>query len=257
MSTDGCVAGARATPEDVLAGRARWCVVEDDALALLASLPDGCVDAVVTDPPYGVGWRSKSWDADIPPQRALDECLRASRGCVLWFGGASRLLDLLRYQPSPDRVIAWAPPFTMSSAATGGLLHHWDPIVVWRLRVQRWSRVFADVVRHARARASDAWWDHGCTKPIALMRDLVATFSPQESVVLDPFAGSGTTGVAALAEGRRVILCERDHDYAEIARRRCEAAERGTDWRAPASQLGLFDADLADAIRARGAGGAP
>ena len=52
MSTDGCVAGARATPEDVLAGRARWCVVEGDALALLASLPDGCVDAVVTDPPY-------------------------------------------------------------------------------------------------------------------------------------------------------------------------------------------------------------
>jgi len=41
-----------ATPADVLSGAARWCVVEGDALALLASLPDGCVDAVVTDPPY-------------------------------------------------------------------------------------------------------------------------------------------------------------------------------------------------------------
>lgn len=38
-----------------------------------------------------------------------------------------------------------------------------------------------------------------------------------------------------------MILCERVPEYAEIARRRCEAAERGTDWRAPASQLGLFD----------------
>ena len=74
-------------------------------------------------------------------------------------------------------------------------------------------------------------------------------------VVLDPFGGSGTTGVAAVAEGRRVILVERDPRYAEIARQRCAHATPGTDWRAPASQLGLFDADLADAIRARGAGG--
>lgn len=53
-------------------------------------------------------------------------------------------------------------------------------------------------------------------------------------------SGSGTTGVAALMEGRRVILCERVPEYAEIARRRCEAAETDADWRAPPEQAALF-----------------
>jgi len=41
-----------ADPLDVLEGRARWCVVQGDALGVLAAMPDGCVDAIVTDPPY-------------------------------------------------------------------------------------------------------------------------------------------------------------------------------------------------------------
>ena len=55
-------------------------------------------------------------------------------------------------------------------------------------------------------------------------------------VVLDPFGGSGTTGVAAVAEGRRVILVERDPRYAEIARQRCAHAtpDLGTPVRVPA-----------------------
>ena len=43
---------AAATPADVLAGNARWCVVEGDCADVLRSLPDASVDAVVTDPPY-------------------------------------------------------------------------------------------------------------------------------------------------------------------------------------------------------------
>ena len=62
----------------------------------------------------------------------------------------------------------------------------------------------------------------------------------RDDVVFVPHGGSGTSGEGALAEGRRVILCERVPEYAEIARRRCEAAEQGTDWRAPAEQGSLF-----------------
>ena len=64
MSTDGCVAGARATPEDVLAGRARWCVVEGDALDVVPALPAACIDAIVTDPPAGIAFMGAEWDRD-------------------------------------------------------------------------------------------------------------------------------------------------------------------------------------------------
>ena len=213
-----------ATPADVLAGAARWCVVEGDCADVLRSLPDGGVDAVVSDPPYGVEWRGEAWDSEIPPPSILDDCLRVARGGVLWFGAAKRVLDFARYSPAPDRILAWAPPFTLSGARSHGMHFHWDVIAAWRAKARKGGPVFADVLRHARARSKDAWWEHGCTKPVPLMRDLVDAFASPGDVVLDPFAGSGTTGVAALAEGRRVILCERVPEYAAIARARCEAA---------------------------------
>ncbi|RTL30251.1 MAG: hypothetical protein EKK55_02360 [Rhodocyclaceae bacterium] len=66
---------------------------------------------------------------------------------------------------------------------------------------------------------------HQTGKPVSIMRELVRVVR-RDGVVLDPFAGSGSTGVAALLEGRRVILCERVPEYAAIARERlADAAE--------------------------------
>jgi len=94
---------------------------------------------------------------------------------------------------------------------------------------------------------------HSTVKSIALMRWLVRLVTRPGDVVLDPFGGSGTTGVAALCEGRRVILVEREPRFAEIARQRCEHATpdlgvpvRVTAKPAPAvdpRQLGLFGGD--------------
>lgn len=74
---------------------------------------------------------------------------------------------------------------------------------------------------------------HGAEKPVALYEKALALVTSRGDVVLDPFCGSGTTGVAAIRTGRRVVLIERDEDYAEVARARCEAAEVGTDWKRP------------------------
>ena len=278
MSTDGCVAGARATPEDVLAGRARWCVVEDDALALLASLPDGCVDAVVTDPPY-----ASTGDAASVMQ-ARDGVMLVPREVQFYEAWAREHLRawvrVMRDDGAAWFTCDWRGAMVFDLAAHK--IGHRSPVVgVWdrgglgmgHILRKTWEAfVVIPMPRFQRKRADvpDLWrveWsaarrecDHAAQKPVPLYEralDVVTDAPTHERapVVLDPFAGSGTTGEAALLRGRRVILIERDHDYAEIARRRCEAAERGTDWRAPASQLGLFDADLADAIRARGAGG--
>jgi site-specific DNA-methyltransferase (adenine-specific) len=69
-------------------------------------------------------------------------------------------------------------------------------------------------------KADRAGSKHPTVKPIALMRWLVRLVTPPGGTVLDPFAGSGTTGAAALAEGRRVILIEQQPEYiADIKRR--------------------------------------
>jgi hypothetical protein len=65
---------------------------------------------------------------------------------------------------------------------------------------------------------------HPTVKPLALMRWLVRLVCPPEGVVLDPFAGSGTTGVAAVTEGRKCILVEKDGQYVEAIRKRTSAA---------------------------------
>lgn len=67
--------------------------------------------------------------------------------------------------------------------------------------------------------------DHPTAKPLSLMRYLVKLFAPVGGVVLDPFAGSGSTGIAALQEGRSFVGIERDAHNVEIARRRIAEAD--------------------------------
>jgi DNA modification methylase len=62
--------------------------------------------------------------------------------------------------------------------------------------------------------------NHPCVKPVALMRWLVRLVTPEGGLVLDPFTGSGTTGIAAAMEGRRFLGIEREAEYVEIARAR-------------------------------------
>jgi site-specific DNA-methyltransferase (adenine-specific) len=83
--------------------------------------------------------------------------------------------------------------------------------------------------------------DHPTTKPLALMLEIVADFTDPGDIVLDPFAGSGTTGVACLRLGRRFIGIEKDEKYAAIARERLQAETQGLSLRdVRHGQQGLF-----------------
>lgn len=68
---------------------------------------------------------------------------------------------------------------------------------------------------------------HPTQKPIGLMMKLVEQFTDPDDLVLDPFCGSGTTGVACLRLGRRFVGIERDPKYAALARERLAAEEAG------------------------------
>ena len=270
----GAAVSRTATPADVLSGAARWCVVEGDALALLASLPDGCVDAVVTDPPYSSGGlmrsdRTKSTDKKYT--QAASQGLRQDFSgdardqrswaywCALWMSECFRLAS------SDGRLLTFVDwrqlPAMTDAVQAGGWI--WRGIVPWnkgegtrpmpggfrhQCEYVVWCSCGALSESKPGVTILPGYFSvlvdkddkfHQTGKPTSLMRELVRV-APQGGVLLDPFAGSGTTGVAALAEGRRVILCERVPEYAEIARRRCEAAAQGTDWRVDPRQLSLL-----------------
>jgi site-specific DNA-methyltransferase (adenine-specific) len=77
---------------------------------------------------------------------------------------------------------------------------------------------------------------HPTTKPLPLMRELVELFTEPNELVLDPFAGSGSTGVACRELGRNFLGWELDPAYAEIAERRI----RGDEARPNPAQPSLF-----------------
>lgn len=67
--------------------------------------------------------------------------------------------------------------------------------------------------------------NHPTEKPVALLRRLLSVVGTPGGLVLDSFAGSGATGVAALGEGMRAVLIERETKYVELARRWCDVVE--------------------------------
>ena len=189
-------------------------IICGDCLDVMRGMADNSVDAVITDPPYGVGYAP--WDSDIPSQLFLDECLRISRGPILMFGSPARLLDFAHFSPRPDRVLVWAPGFTLSHARADGLAYRYHPIYVWRIVKPPKGTISWDVLKDNTECGN--WWEHMATKPESLMVKLVSAYGGES--VLDPFMGSGTTGVACAQLGRDFIGIEIDPDYCEIARKR-------------------------------------
>jgi len=85
---------------------------------------------------------------------------------------------------------------------------------------------------------------HETQKPLPLMLELVSLFTDPGDLVCDPFAGSGTTGVACLRLGRRFVGCEMSEDYFRVAVERLRAEENQTTiGAARAGQVPLFGGD--------------
>ena len=181
-------------------------------------LPSLSFDAVVTDPPYGVEAEHRphgvssgvrvDWDGSVP-YGLLAELGEVP---VIWFGAASKIGEAFAsFDPPPDRMLVWAPKFTLSMTASAGIAYRYHPVYVWRLPKQK--PAVHDVLTDATPCGN--WWDHPATKPEPLMRRLVAMTG--DGVVLDPFMGSGTTLRAAKDLGRKAIGIELDERYCEVA----------------------------------------
>lgn len=187
-------------------------------------LPRLTVDAVITDPPYGVGVHYASYqDSEVSFLRLVEECLplclAASAGAVVWFGAAPTIKrDMQAFQPAPDRILIWNVTFSLAGTRANGIAYHWHPLYCWRLPKTH-DGPSLDVLSFPAAGHCD--WFHRGTKPLPLMRSLVG-LADAGARILDPFMGSGTTLVAAKQMGRRAIGIEIEEKYAEIAAKRLQ-----------------------------------
>jgi len=201
-------------------------LVNADCREVLPVMEPGSADAVVTDPPYGVDFRAAAWDKDIP---SWFDITRRVCTTVVFTTAPTTLWDY----PQPDWVLCWLRDAAHSRTAQGGFCN-WTPIPLYGAR-----KFPVDVFKsHGMVDGQlHKAIEHPCPKPVKLLLWLTTNVSKPGGLVLDPFMGSGTTGVACIRLGRRFIGIELDPGYYEIAKKRIQAELAARDGKGP-----LFEA---------------
>ena len=221
--------------KEVLAGTRKWTVIRGDCLDVLRTIPAGSVDAVVTDPPYGI-----KWDVGINPN------------------GNMRKQFGMEYKPivGDDKPFDPRPLLAFGKCVLFGANHYADRLppsgawIVWDKRMHvrstdqsdcemAWSNVGnrAKMIRYLFHGGGSLAKENGVAagqgvpvslhptqKPVAVMIDCIEFVTDAGHLVLDPYCGSGSTGVACMKSNRRFIGIEIDEGYAAIARRRIAEA---------------------------------
>lgn len=199
-----------------------------DCLEILPTLPK--VDAVITDPPYGIGFSEylshKDSKADYPALMArvvpLAESLVLDGWCV-FFQGARRAHEWQTLIPRPWRIMACAKNFTQILPGIGPLWST-DFALFWPVGKPKQRGRGRDYHLAITSDMSTRPKGHPCPRPVDQMRHVVDCFSDAGQVVADCFMGSGTTGVACAQLGRKFIGIEIEPKYFDIACRRIEQA---------------------------------
>lgn len=196
-------------------------VICADSLEIMNKIPDKSIDLILTDPDYGIysqkkvtGFAKKRIDfgiknlGGIPDKKYFDEIFRISKNQIIW--GYNYLADFLGKCVAP---IVWDKKTGDNYFADGELA--WTSFQTGTLRIFRhqWCGCFKDSERNIKAK-------HPTQKPIALFSWLLAKFCKENNLILDPFAGSGTTAIAALENKMQYILIEKEKKYVDVANNR-------------------------------------
>jgi site-specific DNA-methyltransferase (adenine-specific) len=179
-----------------------------DCMDILPTLPK--VDACITDPPYGIGIASNpvrqahekmTWDAMTPDGDFLAQCVAKAEVAVVWGGNYFAL-------PPSQCFLVWdkVQPQEFSLAMCElAWTNKKGPAKLYRQSVLSYRK------------------QHPTQKPVELMAWCIEQAGNPQTI-LDPFMGSGTTGVACAQLGRKFIGIEREPRYFEVACRRIEQA---------------------------------
>jgi hypothetical protein len=183
-----------------------WVVHTGDCLDVLRTLPDGLV--TIADPPYGCN--KAGWDTEFPT--AWYPLAREYSRLVCIITGSVGLRDSLRLVG--DDLVDIIAARNMNGMTRGPIgFGNWLGAVVACGKPRQGPNAFDFSVRGGKP-------EHPSPKPVEYMVKLVERLTEPGDTILDPFCGSGTTGVACMQTGRNFIGIELDPGYADIARRR-------------------------------------
>lgn len=178
------------------------------------------VDAVITDPPYGIGITKSNrlavsrgmggmnWDSETPEKILIDQIVSLAQESIIWGGN---YFDL----PPSRCFLVWDKQNYGRDFA--------DCEYAWS-NIDAVARMFL-----MRPMNMDGGKVHPTQKPERLMKWCIDQCKLNPKTILDPFMGSGSTGVAAVQMGKKFIGIEREQIYFDIACERIEKAQKQTD----------------------------
>jgi DNA modification methylase len=200
-----------------------------DCLDVLPTLD--VVDAVVTDPPYGIGERTGTISETRQHKNdyvgmddsmayietvvlpAFDMCVKLARTIIVTPGSKAAF-----YYPQPTSVGGFYQPAAVGMCSWGR--QTFQPILFYGPDPHA-----GKTIQHTTYKLTEAATPNGhpCPKPLKAWTWVVTRASREGETILDPFMGSGTTGVACVRTGRKFIGIEKEERYFDIAAKRIEA----------------------------------
>lgn len=210
---------------------------QGDCLELMKDIPDGSVDMVLADPPYGIDFQSRRPQdkQNIKPKILNDtkpfvdfipmlKRIVSSSGCIMiftrWDVQGVFIEELARNHMRTKNVIIWDKVAHGMGDLKRAYASRYESIIFCSMPNFKFNgKRPQDIIRVPRVPASKL--SHPNEKPTALLETLICQCTDVGATVLDPFMGSGSTGVTCINTGRNFIGIELDDKYFRIAESRC------------------------------------
>ncbi len=204
-------------------------VIHDDCLEVMQGMSYKSIDLVLTDPPYGLGYDKSiskqgnkkygnaaaakkdygqtNWDQK-PPIVYFDAIFAISNNCVIW--GAEHLSNMF---DTSRGWIVWNKKTDGNNFSDCELAYTTFNKSIIRFDFT-WNGMIQENMKNKEKRY------HPTQKPIELFSWCLEKYSKPNDIILDPFAGSGTTAIACLKMGRKYICVEKEQKYIDIINKR-------------------------------------
>lgn len=209
-------------------------IINADCLDILKQLPDKCIDLVLTDPPYGIGfgtfnrtnklkngqrvkadkYKNSDWDSEIPHEEIFQEILRVSKNQIIW--GENYFPEL--WKNGGRGFIFWKKNNPCTNFGAGELA--WTSFDM-NCKCYDYN-YYGNIEGNGKATEKI----HPTQKPLEIMKRCIFEHSNEGDLIADFFSGSGTTAVACWELKRKFICVEKDFDYWKASCKRLEDAQR-------------------------------
>ena len=205
-------------------------VIRGDCIQVMRQMPSGSIDLVVTDPPYLVNYQARdgrtiAGDRDSqwlrPAFSEIYRLLKPDSFCVSFYGWSQAdqfVSEWKRLGLAPVSHFAFVKDYSSRDGYTQAF--HESAYLLAKGRPPKPTEPLRDVL--PREYTGNEFHPH--QKPVSALEPLIKAFSGAGDVVLDPFAGSGSTGLAARKCGRHFVLIEKTQIYHHQACRRIGSA---------------------------------